>query len=87
MHIPEPGEEGYIVKVTEENCECLSNIYEWKLSLGSVLNYDPNHGRVLSHRFFSYKESSEDHSYISTDSTEITVEQLQQILFIDSLEN
>ena len=87
MNIPEPGEEGYIVKVTEENRKCLSKIYGWKLPLDSILNYDPNQGSLLSDRFFSYRESTEDRSHISTGSTEITVGQLQQILFIDSLEN
>ena len=86
MEIPEPGEEGYIVKVTEENRECLSKIYGRKLSLDSILNYDPNQGSLLSDRFYSYRESTEDDSYISTGSTEITVGQLQKILFIDSLE-
>ena len=87
MEIPEPGEEGYIVKVTEENRKCLAELYGRGLPLDSILNYDPNQGSLLSDRFFSYRESTEDHSYISTGSTEITVEQLQQILFIDSLEN
>lgn len=87
MNIPELGEEGYIVKVTEENHECLSKICGREFPLGCILNYDPNMGSSLSDRFFTYRESDEGNSYISTDSTEITVEQLQQILFIESLEN
>lgn len=86
MEIPEPGEEGYIVKVTEENRKCLSELYGRALFSECILNYDPNQGSLLSDRFFSYRESTEDHSYISTGSTEITVGQLQKILFIDSLE-
>ncbi len=87
MNIPEPGEEGYIIRITEENRKCLSELYGRALSSEHILNYDLTMGRVLSDRFFSYRGSNEYHSYISTGSTEITVEQLQQILFIDSLEN
>ena len=83
MQIPEPGEEGYIIRVTEENRKCLSEICGWELHLEHILNYDPDMGSS----YFSYRESDEDEAYISTGSTEITVEQLQQILFIDSLEN
>ena len=87
MEIPEPGEEGYIVKVTEENCKCLSELCGRNLPIERILNYDPNLGSLLSDRFFTYRESNEDHLFISIGSTEITVEQLQQILFIESLEN
>lgn len=87
MEIPEPGKEGYIIRVTEENRKYLLEIRGRNLPLGCILNYDPNQGSLLSDRFFSYRESNEYHSSISTGSTEITVEQLQQILFIDSLEN
>ena len=87
MEIPEPGEEGYIIKITEENSKYLSEICGWNLFLDRILNYDPSMGSSLSDRFFSYSESVEDNSYIITDSTEITVEHLQQILFIESLEN
>lgn len=87
MEIPEPGEQGYIIRVTEENRKYLSEIYGWNLSIDRIINYDPNIGNSLSDRFFSYIESNEDNSYITDESTEITVEQLQQILFIDSLEN
>ena len=87
MNIPEPGEEGYIVKVTEENRKCLSEICGRELPLVRILNYDPKMGSFLSDRLFSFNESDEGNSYISTDSTEITAEQLQQIIFIESLEN
>lgn len=87
MEIPEPGGEGYIVRVTEENHKYLSELCGRTLFSECILNYDPNQGSLLSDRFFSYRESNEYHSSISTGSTEITVEQLQQILFIDSLEN
>ena len=87
MEIPEPGKEGYIVKVTEENRKCLSELYGWDLSLDRIVNYDPEMGSSRSERFFSYRESSEECSCITDESTEITVEQLQQILFIESLEN
>ena len=87
MEIPEPGEEGYIIKVTEENRKYLSELRGRGLPLECILNYDLNMGSSLSDRFFSYRESNEDHSYITAGSTEITAEQLQQILFIESLEN
>ena len=87
MNIPEPGEEGYIIKVTEENLKRLSKLRGRELFSECILNYDPNLGSLLSDRFFTYRESNEDHLFISIGSTEITVEQLQQILFIDSLEN
>ena len=87
MEIPEPGREGYIIKVTEESHEYLSEFCGWELPLDHILNYDPSIGSSPSERRFSFKESDEDNSYIITDSTEITVEQLQQILFIESLEN
>ena len=87
MNIPEPGKEGYIVKVTEENHKHLSELCGWNLPLDRIVNYDPKMGSALSDRFFSYSESNESNSYISDDSTEITAEQLQQILFIESLEN
>ena len=87
MEIPEPGKEGYIIRVTEENHKRLSEICGWELDLEHTLNYDPDMGSSRSSRYFSYSESDEDEAYISTDSTEITVEQLQQILFIESLEN
>lgn len=87
MNIPEPGKEGYIVKVTEENRKCLSEICGWKLPLDRILNYDPKMGSFLSDRIFSYSKTSDSNSYITSDSTEIAVEQLQQILFIQSLEN
>lgn len=83
MEIPEPGEEGYIIRITEENHKRLSEICGWELDLEHILNYDLDMGSP----YFSYRESDEDESFISTDSTEITVEQLQQILFIESLEN
>ena len=87
MNIPEPGEEGYIVKVTEENHKYLSELCGWKLPLDRIVNYDPKMGSSPSDRRFSFKESDKDNSNIITDSTEVTVEQLQQILFIESLEN
>lgn len=88
MEIPEPGEEGYIVRVTEENRKYLSELRRWTLPLGGrIVNYDPKLGSLLSDRLFSYKASDEGNSYITDESTEITVEQLQQILFIESLEN
>lgn len=87
MKIPEPGEEGYIVRVTEENRKHLSEIYKWILPLDRTLNYDPKMGSSLSDRLFSYSKFNKSNSHITTGSTEITVEQLQQILFIDSLEN
>lgn len=87
MNIPEPGEEGYIIKVTEENRKYLSELCGWKLPLEHLLNYDPNMGSSLSDRFFSCRTASEDNSDIISESTEITVEQLQQMLFIESLEN
>ena len=87
MEIPEPGKEGYIVRITEENRKCLSEICGWELHLDHILNYDLDMGSSRSSRCFSYSESDENESYINTNSTEITVEQLQQILFIESLEN
>lgn len=87
MEIPEPGKEGYIVKVTEENRKRLSELCGRNLPIERILNYDPNLGSLLLDRFFNYSESSEEHLFISVGSTEITVEQLQQIIFIESLEN
>ena len=87
MEIPEPGEEGYIVRVTEENRKYLLEIRGRNLPLGCILNYDPSVGILHSERFFSYRESDERNAYITADSTEITAEHLQQILFIESLEN
>ena len=87
MEIPEPGEEGYIIRVTEENSKYLSELYGWDLPLDRILNYDTSMGILLSDRLFSYRRSDETNLHITADSTEITVEQLQQILFIESLEN
>lgn len=87
MNIPEPLGEGYIVRVTEENHECLSEVSRMNLSPDYILNYDPSMGNLPSNRFFAYRKSDEDNLHITADSTKITVEQLQQILFIESLEN
>lgn len=87
MEIPEPGAEGYIIIVTEENRKYLSNLCGYNLLLDRFLNYDPSVRSSHSNGFYSLIMSDEDSSHITTISTEITVEQLQQLLFIESLEN
>ena len=80
MEIPERGEEGYLVMFSEDELEelkCISN--RPNLTMDAYVNYDPYNTKD---GFFIFNE----YSYINEQSTPISVEQLKQLIFIDSLE-
>ena len=84
MEIPERGEEGYLVMFSEDELEelkCISN--RPSLTMDAYLNYDPDN---IRDGFFIFN-SKDGCTYIIKLTTRISVEQLKQLLFIDTLEN
>ena len=81
MEIPERGEEGYLVMFSKDDLEELKCISDRpSLTANTYVNYDPYNTKD---GFFIFNE----YSYVNEQSTPISVEQLKQLMFIDSLEN
>ena len=81
MEIPERGEEGYLVMFSEDELEELKRISDRpSLTMNTYVNYDPYNTKD---GFFIFNE----YYYVNEQSTPISIEQLKQLMFIDSLEN
>ena len=84
MEIPERGEEGYLVMFSEDELEELKRISNRSdLTMDTYVNYDPEN---VYEGFFIFNDKDEC-TYVIKLTTRISVEQLKQLMFIDSLEN
>ena len=84
MEIPERGEEGYLVMFSEDELEELKRILNRPdLTMDAYMNYDPEN---TQDGFFMFNDK-DGCTYIIELTTRISVEQLKQLMFIDSLEN
>ena len=84
MEIPERGEEGYLVMFSEDELEelkCMSN--RPNLTMDGYMNYDPYNTKD---GFFIFNDKDRC-TYVIELTPRISVEQLKQLMFIDSLEN
>ena len=84
MEIPERGEEGYLVMFSEDELEELKRISNRpNLTIDTYVNYDPEN---LYAGFFIFNDK-DTYTFVIELTTRISVEQLKQLMFIDSLEN
>ena len=84
MEIPERGGEGYLVMFSEDELEELKRISNRSnLTMDAYVNYDPEN---IYDGFFIFNDK-DGCTYVTELTTRISVEQLKQLMFIDSLEN
>ena len=84
MEIPERGEEGYLVTFSEDELEELKRVLNRSnLTMDAYVNYEPEN---VYDRFFIFNDKG-GYTYVIELTTRISVEQLKQLMFIDSLEN
>ena len=84
MEIPERGEEGYLVMFSEDELEELKRISNRSnITMDTYVNYDPE---SVYDGFFIFNDK-DGCTYVNELTTRISVEQLKQLMFIDSLEN
>lgn len=82
MSIPQAGKEGYLIKVTPENYLEMFEMVPELEPHNEYVNYDPNYSIPLIPVSGSSTRKS-----VFTESTLITLEELNTLLFIDSLED